>query len=187
MIGKGAWGSAIASLLGRNEHEVAFLQRDDKTWPNEDPGEMVFLAIPCQNLRQRLESLPDPKLPVVSLIKGIEIDRFLRVTEIIRSVWSNAAVATISGPSFASEVIENAPTAAVVASDDEALAIRIQDAVHQKLFRLYRSTDLVGVELGGALKNVYALAGGMCSGLGIGENGMAALMTRSLAEMSRIA
>jgi len=189
MIGKGAWGSAVGRVLERNQHQVQYMERKDQAWINEDHGQMIFLAVPCQVLRQRLSSLnpPDPEVPVVSLIKGIEVENLDRVSRIVNGVWPDSPFATISGPSFAHEVSMNMPTVAVVAAESVELAEQIQSVVHEKTFRLYTSQDLTGVELGGALKNVYAIAGGMCQGLGMGDNAMAGLMTRSLAEMSRIA
>ncbi|MBX2825212.1 MAG: NAD(P)-dependent glycerol-3-phosphate dehydrogenase [Gammaproteobacteria bacterium] len=189
MIGGGAWGSAVGSVLERNNHQLNYLKRVDKTWIDDDHGQMIFLAVPCQVLRSRLESLstPSPEVPVVSLIKGIEVENFDRVSSIVKSVWPDSPFATISGPSFAHEVSMSMPTAAVVAAESIELAQGVQTIANDKTFRLYTSQDLVGVELGGALKNVYAIAGGMCQGLGMGDNAMAGLMTRSLAEMSRIA
>ncbi len=189
MIGAGAWGNAVGTVLERNQHELTYLHRADRAWGEGAAAQMVFLAIPCQSLRERLIELgaPDPAVPVVSLIKGIEVNHFSRVSEIVKSVWPQSPVATISGPSFAHEVLMGAPTTAVIAAESMELAQGIQSVVHEKLFRLYTSQDLIGVELGGALKNVYAIAGGMCQGLGMGDNAMAGLMTRSLAEMSRIA
>ncbi len=187
IVGHGAWGSAFGKVLQNNGHEVCFIGRDETGWHGGDPGGLVLLAVPCQALRSRLASLPPPGVPVAGLIKGIEIQGRLRVSQVVSQVWPGHAVAAVSGPTFAAEVQGGAPTAAVVAAEDEELARSIQDAAHSKYFRLYRSHDLVGVELGGALKNVYALAGGICQGLGIGDNGMAGLMTRCLAEMVRIA
>jgi len=186
IIGKGSWGSAFGKVLQRNGHVVQFVERSDATWPEAGPGDLVFLAVPCQSLRERLVQLGTPGVPVVSLIKGLEIQTRQRVSEVVAEAWPGTAVAAVSGPSFASEVQVGAPTAAVVASADGALAQTVQQAAHQTTFRLYRSADLAGVELGGALKNVYALAGGICEGLDIGENGMAGLMTRCLAEMVRL-
>jgi glycerol-3-phosphate dehydrogenase (NAD(P)+) len=187
ILGEGSWGSAMGRLLRHNGHTVEFLHRQDEAWPGGRAGDLVFLALPCQSVRGKLRQLPVPGVPVVSLIKGLEVGTGLRVSEVVNEIWPGTACACISGPSLAAEVQAGAPTAAVVAAREEALAELIQTAVHQKLFRLYRSTDLKGVELGGALKNVYALAGGICAGLSVGENGMAGLMTRSLAEMVRIA
>lgn len=186
IIGKGSWGSAFGKVLLRNGHVVQFVERRDLSWPEAGPGDLVFLAVPCQCLRERLAQLGAPGTPVVSLIKGLEMQTRQRVSQIVREVWPDTTVAAVSGPSFASEVQAGAPTAAVVACEDAAVAQLVQQAAHQTTFRLYRSTDLAGVELGGALKNVYALAGGICEGLGIGENGMAGLMTRCLAEMVRL-
>ncbi|MEM6886162.1 MAG: NAD(P)H-dependent glycerol-3-phosphate dehydrogenase [Verrucomicrobiota bacterium] len=189
IIGNGAWGSAVGSALERNQHQVIYLTRDHKEWLDGDHGQMIFLAIPCQILRARISALksPNPEAPVVSLIKGIEVEQFNRVSDIVKDVWPESPFAAISGPSFAHEVSMNLPTAAVVAAESLELARGIQMIVHDKTFRLYTSQDVTGVELGGALKNVYAIAGGMCQGLGMGDNAMAGLMTRSLAEMSRIA
>ncbi len=134
-----------------------------------------------------LELYPAPPAPVFSLIKGIEVASHKTVSEIVREVWRKDDVGVVSGPSLAAEVQAGVPTVVVVAAHDEKLAAAMQKVVHGRVFRAYRSTDLTGVELGGALKNVYALAGGICHGLRLGENTMAALMTRALAEMARIA
>jgi len=189
MMGNGAWGSAVGSVLERNNHQVQYLKREDTRWIDNDHGQMIFLAVPCQILRSRIQELdpPDKAVPVVSLIKGIEVENFDRVSDIVKSVWPESPFATISGPSFAHEVKMSMPTTAVVAAKSIELARGVQTIVHDKTFRLYTSLDLAGVELAGALKNVYAIAGGMCQGLGMGDNAMAGLMTRSLAEMSRIA
>ena len=186
VVGAGAWGSAFGKILQRNGHEVAFVHRHDTGWHGGSPGEYVILAVPCQALRERLKSLSTPRAPVFSLIKGIEVQTHVRATEIVRDVWKEERVGAISGPSLASEVQVQAPTAVVLATEDEELGKSMQQIVHQKMFRTYRSVDVAGVEWGGALKNVYALAGGVCFGLGLGENGLAGLMTRSLAEMVRI-
>jgi glycerol-3-phosphate dehydrogenase (NAD(P)+) len=187
MMGCGAWGSAIGKLLERNGHSVEWYDEFDDGWHDNGPGDVVFLAVPTQFVRSCLKTYTKPEVPVVSLIKGLEVGSLKRVSAIVSDIWETDQVAAISGPTFASEVQKNAPSAAVVASENAELAESIQALAHHKFFRLYRSSDLIGVELGGALKNVYALAGGMCQGLGVGDNGMAALMTRALAEMLRIA
>ncbi|MGF1679331.1 MAG: NAD(P)H-dependent glycerol-3-phosphate dehydrogenase [Candidatus Methylacidiphilales bacterium] len=185
MIGGGAWGTAVATLLQRNEHQAAFLPKGSSQW--DTCGDAVFLALPCQNIAQCIAALPAPACPVISLVKGIDVEHFLRVSELVQHYWPGVEFAVVSGPSFAHEVMAAQPTAAVVASTNEDLSCKVQTWMHQRSFRLYRSRDVVGVELGGALKNVYAIAGGMCCGLGMGENARAALMTRCLAEMTRIA
>jgi len=186
IIGRGAWGRAVGSILEENGATVNYLEKEHSSWLPGTPGSFVFLALPCQLLRDRLTSLPSPQVPVVSLIKGLEVDRFLRVSEIVQAQWPDCPVACVSGPSFALEVEKRDPTAVVVATLKVELGKEIQSLLRHPRFRPYRSTDLAGVELGGALKNIYALAGGLSQGLGIGENGRAALMTRSLAEMTRI-
>ncbi|MDR2462507.1 MAG: NAD(P)-dependent glycerol-3-phosphate dehydrogenase [Verrucomicrobiales bacterium] len=187
IIGAGAWGSAFGKALKNNGHEVRFLDIGDTAWPADGHGDYVILAVPCQVVRKVLALYSSPSAPVFSLIKGLEVSSHKLVSEIVREVWRKDEVGVISGPSLASEVQANIPTVVVVAANDEKLAAEMQQVVHSKIFRAYRSTDLIGVELGGALKNVYALAGGICQGLRLGENTMAALMTRALAEMSRIA
>ena len=177
----------MGKALARNNHELAYLDRNQNDWQKGDPGDLVLLAIPCQVLRERLQKLKAPGVPVFSLIKGIEITSKLRVTEVVSEVWPGHITGAISGPSLASEVQAMSPTALVVASENEEWTKTVQLAIHQRMLRTYRSSDIIGVELGGALKNVYALAGGMCQGLGLGENGLAGLMTRSLGEMMRLA
>lgn len=126
---------------------------------------------------------------VVSATKGLEPSTHARMSEVIASAAPNATprIAVLSGPSFALEVAKGAPTAAVVASNDAALAAELQEEFAAPNFRLYSNDDVLGVELAGAMKNVIAIAAGTCQGLGLGANTLAALITRGLAEMSRLA
>ena len=188
IIGPGAWGKTIGGVLERNGHTVAYIGREAKKWPkNCARPDFIFLALPCQVIRQRLSALEIPPAPIVSLTKGIEIQSGLRVTQILKQILPQHPAAVLSGPNLAAEVSKQMPTATVVTSEDEALAKKTQQLLHQKYFRVYRSADMTGVELGGALKNIYAIAGGICTGLKLGENSLAGLLTRSLAEMIRIA
>jgi glycerol-3-phosphate dehydrogenase (NAD(P)+) len=124
----------------------------------------------------------------VSATKGLEEGSLLRVSEVIRQVTEERAqVAVISGPTFAREVAAGHPTALVVGAEDATFAARVQTAFAGRTFRLYRNTDVAGVELGAALKNVIAIGAGICAGLGLGTNSFAALVTRGLAEISRLA
>lgn len=186
IIGKGAWGTAFGQSLERNGHQVFLLGREAPALP--DPGiELVFLAVPCQVLRERLQRFTlRAGIPVISLVKGIEITTGKRVTELVKDVFPENPVGAVSGPSLAGEVAKNLPSVLVVACEDSALAESVQKVIHSKFLRTYRSNDLPGIELGGALKNVYAIAGGVCAGLGMGENAMAGLLTRCLAEMVRV-
>lgn len=154
-------------------------------------ADLVVLAVPAQVLRANLESwralLPADAV-LVSLMKGIEINTTKRMSEVIGEVTHVPAsrVAVISGPNLAREIAQRQPTATTVACVDADSAQRLQDACTTDYFRPYWSTDVVGTEIGGAVKNVIALANGMAVGMGLGENTQASLITRGLAEMSRL-
>jgi glycerol-3-phosphate dehydrogenase (NAD(P)+) len=139
-----------------------------------------------QFVRQTIQQLPPVHVPICSLSKGIEISTGKRVSEILHEIWNCGPVAVLSGPNLAHEIQKSLPAATTLAAEEEGIAIFWQQILHQPLFRIYRRRDIIGVELGGALKNVYAIAGGVCRGLGLGENALAALLTRSSAEMTRI-
>jgi glycerol-3-phosphate dehydrogenase (NAD(P)+) len=157
-------------------------------------AEIIVSVIPSQFLRTTLARVA-PHMHagqvVVSATKGVEDRTFLRMTEVIASLLKEAGpalpVGAFSGPSFAREVAEGQPTALTVAFRDPALAGRIRHEFSSESLRLYTSTDVVGVELGGALKNVIAIAAGVVAGAGLGYNPAAALMTRGIAEISRLA
>jgi len=158
-----------------------------------DGAEIVLTVVPSHHCRAVYQSmLPSlhPGMLLVSATKGIETVTLLRMSEIIRAVTApvfQARVAVISGPSFAKEVAKGDPTAIVVASEDLELAQLIQQEFSGPALRLYTNTDVTGVELGGAVKNVIAIAAGVCAGLGFGFNSLAALVTRGLSEMTRLA
>jgi len=158
-----------------------------------DRAEIVLTVVPSHHCRAVYQSmLPSlhPGMVLVSATKGIETETLLRMSEIIRAVTApvfQARVAVISGPSFAKEVAKGDPTAIVVASEDIELAQLIQQEFSSPALRLYTNTDVTGVELGGAVKNVIAIAAGVCAGLGFGFNSLAALVTRGLSEMTRLA
>ena len=153
-------------------------------------GDILILAIPTQFVRNVLHKLKDFNLKdkvLVSVSKGIEKNTCLRPTEIIESVLGKAVrVVVLSGPSHAEEVARNIPTLVVAASRDEKAAERVQSALMDTYFRIYVQTDVIGVELGGALKNVIAIAAGVCDGLNFGDNSKAGLITRGLFELTRI-
>jgi glycerol-3-phosphate dehydrogenase (NAD(P)+) len=152
-------------------------------------GETLLVAVPCASLRPLLSLVPGSDgagLHLVSTAKGIEPESLKRMTEIMLERFPKAAVAALSGPTFAEGVARGDPTAAVVASRDAGFAETLQSALSSSGLRLYRSDDVVGVELAGALKNVVAIAAGIVSGLGFGPNTLAALVTRGLAEIGRI-
>ena len=154
-------------------------------------ADLVVLAMPAQTLRSNLtswsNSIPSQSV-IVSLMKGVELGTAERMTEVIAEVAKVKAeqVAVVSGPNLAHEIAAKEPAATTVACSNEVFARRIQDACTTEYFRPYYTTDVVGVEIAGAVKNVIALANGMAVGLGYGENSQSALMTRGLAEMSRL-
>jgi glycerol-3-phosphate dehydrogenase (NAD(P)+) len=151
---------------------------------------VVIAALPSHGMRYVLREASRyiPKgATIVSAAKGLETDTLDRMSQVIRGEVPGRPIAVLSGPSFAIEVARGLPTAVVVASSDPAAAARVQDLLRGPSFRLYASDDVTGVEFGGALKNVIAIAAGVVEGLGIGHNAMAALITRGLVEMSRLA
>ncbi|MEM7417540.1 MAG: NAD(P)H-dependent glycerol-3-phosphate dehydrogenase [Gemmatimonadota bacterium] len=220
VLGAGAWGTALATVLAEAGHEVRIwsFEQDVARQINEDrrnpylegadlpdgieahpdidevvgDAELVVSASPSQFVRGVLSSAA-PSLSedtlIVSASKGIELGSLKRMDEVASEVLGEGVAerfVVLSGPSFAREVVGRAPTAVVVAGRTESLARRAQEAFQTPWFRVYTNTDVVGVELGGALKNVIALAAGVTSGLGYAHNTTAALITRGLAEMTRL-
>ena len=153
-------------------------------------AEVIVGAVPSQYCRMMFEQLSahlQPQMLVVSATKGLERTTLLRMTEVIcTATKGRCRVGALSGPSFAAEVARGDPTALAVASPDSALTNAVQQEFSDSSFRLYRNDDVVGVELGGSLKNVIAIAAGVCHGLGLGHNSIAALITRGLAEITRL-
>lgn len=152
---------------------------------------IVVLAVPAQSLRDNLarwRTMLEPRSVLVSLMKGIEIGTTLRMSQVIEEVAEvdPARVAVVSGPNLAREIVVRQPAGTTVACSDRASAQRLQDACTTEYFRAYWTTDVVGVEIGGSVKNVIALANGMAAGMGFGENSQASLITRGLAEMARL-
>jgi glycerol-3-phosphate dehydrogenase (NAD(P)+) len=153
---------------------------------------MVLCVVPSQLvrrvLRQSIPAIPEDAV-IVSASKGIEVDTLATVSEIYREelpagLYANFAV--LSGPSFAREVAQEMPTAVTAAAESDEIARRVQQAFNSPFFRVYRNSDVIGAEIGGAIKNVIAIAAGVSDGLGFGSNTRAALITRGLAEMSRL-
>jgi len=175
-------------LPGRALHEALRATADMAVFADHD---LVLLAVPCQHMREffgHARTHFAPGLTLVNASKGIELDSLLRMSSLAREVLHPLAhrYVMLSGPSFATEVLDGHPTAVVLACEEEALAARLRQAFSTPVFRCYSSTDVCGVELGGALKNVMAIAAGVCDGLGLGHNSRGALITRGLAEISRL-
>jgi glycerol-3-phosphate dehydrogenase (NAD(P)+) len=215
VLGAGAWGTALARLLQLRGHylhlwghnparldEIRKLGRNEAYLPGISlPGglryesdlsgaiseaECLVLAVPSKAVREIAQQLSDYKGIIVSVTKGIEYNTGLTMCGILAQVVPQAKTAALSGPTFAIEVAREIPTAIVTASADLAVAAQVQTLFNSPTFRVYTSTDVRGVELGGALKNVIAIAAGIGDGLGFGDNAKAALVTRAIAEIRRL-
>jgi glycerol-3-phosphate dehydrogenase (NAD(P)+) len=215
VLGAGAWGTALARLLQFGKHSVtlwghnpAGLDEISRTGRNERylPGidlprqmtlekdlvravadaEFVIIAVPSKAFREIARQLATYAGAIVSVTKGIEFDTGLTMCGILAETSPKAKRAVLSGPTFAIEVAGEVPTAIVTASADLAVAAQVQTLFNSASFRVYTSTDLLGVELGGALKNVIAIAAGVGDGLGLGDNAKAALVTRAISEVRRL-
>ncbi|HKW76160.1 MAG TPA: NAD(P)H-dependent glycerol-3-phosphate dehydrogenase [Terriglobales bacterium] len=158
-------------------------------------AQIVVSVMPSHHCRRTFEHMAQwllPRMVFVSATKGLENETLLRMTEVIHEIVERYCgfapkIAALSGPSFAKEVAAGKPAAVTVASGELDLAARVQKEFSDPSFRIYLNDDVTGVELGGALKNVIAIAAGVCTGLGIGDNAVAALITRGLAEITRLA
>lgn len=156
-----------------------------------DGADIVVLAVPSQSLRANLETWRDwigPDAALLSLAKGIETGTLLRMSQVIGAVTGadESRIAVLSGPNLAKEIAAEQPAATVIACSDAARAVALQQACANGYFRPYTNTDVIGCEIGGACKNVIALACGIASGMGLGDNSIASLITRGLAEIIRL-
>jgi glycerol-3-phosphate dehydrogenase (NAD(P)+) len=158
-----------------------------------DDAEILVSVMPsqhCRSLFVRIAPIVNPQTLFVTCTKGLEDGTLLRMSEVITDVLRTRdvtpRVGALSGPSFAKEVARGDPTAVTVASTDSEVARIVQEAFNDSRFRVYTNDDVIGVELGGALKNIIAIAAGVCAGLGLGHNSVAALITRGLAEIARL-
>jgi len=224
IIGGGAWGTALAIVLGRKEthrvrlwvyekevcESIAQQRVNGKFLPGQPipacvtpcsqladalAGAAIVVSVMpshhCRRLFEQMRPHLRAETMIVSATKGLEETSLLRMTEVIAQVVSADGVpapriGALSGPSFAVEAARGDPTAIAVASQDRELARVVQEEFSHASFRVYTNEDPIGVELGGALKNTVAIAAGVCAGLGLGHNSVAALITRGLAEMTRL-
>jgi glycerol-3-phosphate dehydrogenase (NAD(P)+) len=209
VVGAGAWGTAFSCILLRRGHDVTLVTRDPgqaaaireagqnpRHLPNADlagidavtvgeasfgDADLVVVAVPSASFGEVIPSLGSDA-PLLSLTKGLDPVSGSRLSTLVR----DRPVAVLSGPNFAQELADGLPGAAVIASEDHELALRLQEAINSLAFRVYVNDDLTGVELCAAAKNVIALAAGGVDGLGLGDNAKAALITRGLVEMARL-
>ncbi len=216
VVGSGSWGTALAlSLARRGDHSIALWSHSAAVGtylpgfpipPQVDQvtdlavavggADIVISAVPSQHVRAIYHAMAPFLVPgqiIVSATKGIEDQTFLRMTQVIEQVLAernlngSLSCGALSGPSFAQEVASGAPTAITIACRDSRLAGRLQEELSAPALRLYTNDDVIGVELGGALKNVIAIAAGIAAGLGLGHNSAAAIITRGVAEITRLA
>jgi len=181
VVGKGAWGTAFTELLRALGHEVTLVGRAAIDEAPYEQVELVAIAVPSRAFAEAVGHVRGDA-PVLSLTKGLDPATGARLSTLVR----DRPVAVLSGPNMAEEVAAGLPGATVVASEDEAFARRLQEALNSPRFRVYVNTDLIGVELCAASKNVIALSAGGVDGLGLGDNAKAALITRGLVEMARL-
>jgi len=181
VVGAGAWGTAFTHLLRERGHDVFVARRDTLDDAPYAEADLVVLAVPSAAFREVLTHVAGTA-PILSLAKGLDPSTGERLSTLVR----DRPVAVLSGPNMAEEVLAGLPGATVIASEDEQLAPRLQEALNSVAFRVYVNDDVVGVELCGAAKNVIALAAGGVDGLGLGDNAKAALITRGLVEMARL-
>ena len=216
VIGSGAWGTALALLLCRNGHDTTLWFRTEEKAAqirssrinprlqsarlpealkiSADPAcvrgcDIVVIACPSFPIRSVCRAVApwlDPDAVMVSVTKGIEPGTLLRMSQIVAQETGHTNVVALSGPCHAEEVAVSIPTGCLAACEDRAMAEFVQDAFMSDTFRVYTSSDIIGAELGGALKNVIALCAGVCTGLGFGDNTKAMLMTRGLTEIARL-
>jgi len=215
VLGAGAWGTALALVLERSLHEIVLWGHDaahleemrhtganvrylpgiklPANWKYEPDlskavgaAEVVVVAVPSKAFRRVTAGLKDFTGMVVSVTKGVEHETGLTMCGVLSETAPGAQVAALSGPTLAFEVAKGIPSAIVAASRDMAVAQAVQQMFHTVPFRVYASSDLMGVEMGGALKNVVAIAAGVCDGFGFGDNSKAALLTRGVGEIRRL-
>ena len=215
VVGSGGWGTALAIALCRNGHDTVLwshnAQKAQQVQKNREnpmlPGitlpeslmvtgddrcvqgcKLVVIASPSVHIRgvcRRVAAYLEPDAVMVSVTKGVEPDTFLRMSQIVAEETHRPVVA-LTGPSHAEEVARQIPTGCLAACADQALADLVQDAFMSDTFRIYTSPDVIGAELGGAIKNVIAICAGTIDGLGYGDNTLAMLMTRGIAETARL-
>jgi glycerol-3-phosphate dehydrogenase (NAD(P)+) len=185
VVGAGSWGKTFGALLDERGHDVVVAGRRPPSVLIADApvaeADLVCIAVPSRAFREVVETLPGGA-PRLILTKGLDPTSGERLSQVLRG----APVAVLSGPNHAEEIAQGLPAAAVLASEDEELADQLQHAIISPRFRVYVNTDLVGVELCAAAKNVIALAAGAVDGLGLGDNAKAALIARGLSEMTRL-
>ena len=214
VLGSGSWGTALAILLARNGHEVTLIGRSateltdmkathhnhrylpDFNIPHsvsfrsfeDEPvhSEMTVIAVPSSSVREITRNIDNPKSIVVVAAKGLESGSAMTMCEVAHDVLGSTIIGSLSGPNLAVEIARGIPTVAMAAFDDHRAAETVRDVFSCRTFRISTTSDVRGVELAGALKNVLAIGAGMSDGLGFGDNTKGAFLSRGLLEMARL-
>ncbi|MFH7242297.1 MAG: NAD(P)H-dependent glycerol-3-phosphate dehydrogenase [Spirulina sp.] len=192
ILGSGAWGSALAHIANSNDHNVRLWSRRGNLSLKEavDGAEVIISAISMKGVPDLVSQLKELNIPettiLVTATKGLDPETTLTPSRIFQNAFPNHAVAVLSGPNLSKEIEQGLPAATVIACENETAAEAVQHVFASENFRTYRSTDPLGAELGGTLKNVIAIAVGVCEGLNLGSNARSALITRALPEVMRV-
>lgn len=210
IVGGGAWGTALAHIFSKKHRVLVYDRNPYKVdlinkgiYPADESlrisskvkatnslkevlefAEVLFISVPTQAVREVLKKVPFWEKPLINTAKGIEVETFKTISEIVGELHPESEYFVLSGPSFAREVVLEKPTAVVLSGKNENLGEEIQKELNLSTFRIYWNFDTKGVELGGALKNVMAIAVGICDGMDMGLNARSALITRGLNEMA---
>ena len=185
IVGAGAWGRALGSVFAKAGHEISVWTRSSQVLPNST--ELFVAAVPAQHMREALARITMGKSPLISAAKGIERASGKLMAVVCSEVAPHSEFYALSGPSFAADVLAGLPTAVALAGPTLPKAMALAEALSTKHFRIYPTDDVEGVEIGGAMKNVLAIACGIVEGAGLGESARASLVTRGFAELSRYA
>lgn len=213
VVGAGAWGTALAQMLASDGSPVRLWAREadlaadiNATHENTlylaglklsptisasseiaslDEATALLVVTPAQHMRAALERIPVGDRPLILCCKGMEAGSMLLMSDVAAEVHPDAPILVLSGPTFAHEVAAGLPTAATLACEDEGLATTLAQAIRRPAFRPYVSSDVIGAEIGGAIKNIIAIACGVVEGAGLGQNARASLISRGFAEMTR--
>lgn len=213
VIGAGAWGTALAQVLSEDQESLLLWAREPEVKAHINTRheniafladhplrqniiatnglddlvscEAILLVTPAQHLRASLEALPNTDAPLILCSKGIEASSRMLMSDLVKEVRPSNPLAVLSGPTFADEVAKGLPTALTLACETEALWDKLKPLIAKRTFRPYYSNDVVGAEIGGAVKNVLAIGCGVVDGAGLGKNARASLIGRGFAEMLR--
>ncbi len=192
VIGAGAWGSTLANVAERNDHQVRLWSRRGETSLESviEDAEIILSAVSMKGVKSIIDRVKTIEIPenaiIVTATKGLDPETAHTPSQLWKEAFPNHPIVVLSGPNLAKEIQNHLPAATVMASENEGAAEAAQEMFACETFRVYINNDPIGTELGGTLKNVIAIASGVCDGLNLGTNAKAALLTRALPEMIRV-